>query len=125
MTTQTGCGAERSTCVCARGSVGCKSHAYLYVGCAVAGCPSDSASHGSRPSKTENKRNLDCYAVSFQCHLCVCYCGICSSSITDTCGLSVLKAKSQCKPHLVCKQSGSQTQHIFALCEKNLLRICY
>lgn len=69
--------------------------------------------------------NLDWYAVSFQCHLCVCYSGICTSSITDTCGLSVLKGKSQCKPHLVCEQSGTQTQHIFSLCGQDLLKICY
>lgn len=117
VTTQTGCGAEQSTCVfvCERQQwIGCcTSHAYLYEGCAEGGCPSDSALHGSWPSKAVSERNPDWYAVSFQCHLRVCYCGICTSSITDTRGLSVLKAKSQYKPHLVSKQSDTQTQHIF------------
>lgn len=71
-----------------------------------------------RQREGEGERNLDWYAVSFQCHLCVCYCGICTSSITDTCGLPVLKAKSQYKPHLVSKQSGTQTQHIFAFVDR-------
>lgn len=74
----------------------------------------------TQPCMVESKRNLDWYAVSFQCHLCVCYCGICTSSITDTHGLSVLKAKSQYKLHLVSKQSGTQTQHIFGFVD----RIC-
>lgn len=100
-------------CSFARGIGCCTSHAYLYEGCAEGGCPSDSALHGSWPSKAVSERNPDWYAVSFQCHLRVCYCGICTSSITDTRGLSVLKAKSQYKPHLVSKQSDTQTQHIF------------
>lgn len=123
VTTQTGCGAEQSTSVCvsvfAGGSRQCvgfsRSHAYLYESFAEGGCPSDSVLHGSWPSKTNSIETprLVCWVFFSMCHLCVCYCGICTSSITDTRGLSVLKAKSQCKPHLVSKQSGNQTQHIF------------
>lgn len=46
-----------------------------------------------------------------QCHLCVCYCGICSSSITDTCGLSVLKAKPNTS-HILCEGNQALKQNI-------------
>lgn len=68
------CGAVH-LCVCAqeRGrEAHWVSHAYLYEGCSKESCPSDSAFNGSWPCKTGSKGNLDWYAASFQCHLCVC-----------------------------------------------------
>lgn len=77
VTTQTGCGAEQSTCVfvCRREA---EAHRVSQVsripvwGLFQARLPSDSAFNGSWPCKTGSKRHLDWYAASFQYHLCVC-----------------------------------------------------
>lgn len=103
-----GSGAERSL-VCLQQTC-CTSLAYLWLSCVLGAALLTQSCMVT--GQVRQKEKL-WYAVSLQCHLCVCYCGICSSSITDTHGLSVLKAKSHCKPHLVCQQSGAQTQHIF------------
>lgn len=89
-------------------------------------CPSDSAVRSA-----ERQRNLRWYAVSFQCHLCVCvclcvsFCGICTSSITDTRGLSALKAKKPVQATSCEQASGHSNTTYLRLCEKTPLRICY
>lgn len=71
-------------------------------------CPSDSAVRSA-----ERQRNLRWYAVSFQCHLCVSVSVgfVPPQSLTHVDYLR-LRQKSPYKPHLVSKQSGTQTQHI-------------
>lgn len=75
-------------------------------------CPSDSAVHSA-----ERQRNLRWYAASFQCHLCVCECVSVSVGFVTPQSLTHadylrLRQKSRYKPHLVSKQSATQTQHI-------------
>ena len=113
------CGAVH-LCVClqerGRGSLGVAGLTHTCMRAVPITAALDSAFNGSWPCKTASKGNLGWYAASSQCHLCVCYCGICTSSITDTRGLSVLRTKSPYKPHLVSEQSGAPARQNISPC---------
>lgn len=123
MTTGTGCDAEQSTCVCPSLSLCvsvcarnierncCNSHAYLRQGFAEGGCPYESALHGNWPRKTEKEIQTGMLFLSSATCVSVTVGFVPPQSLTHM-DYVYLKQKANTS-HILCEQSGAQTQHIF------------